>query len=184
MGGPPRRDILPDYISIGRGTYGLDRNSFAGLAPECTVTVGNYSSFGPEVRIFCKTDHRTDLPSTFPFRTMLLRDAANADAVTRGPIKIGHDVWVGTRATILSGVTIGNGAVIGAGAVVSSDIAPSSVNVGVPAGQIRMGFEAAQIAALSEIAWWDWPEEMIRAEIETFYSDVDSFIARAREISR
>jgi len=183
MGAPPHRDVLPDYISIGRGTYGLDRNSFAGLSPDSPVTVGNYSSFGPDVQIFCNTDHRMDLPSTFPFRTMLLGDASNPDAVTRGPINIGHDVWVGARATILSGVTIGNGAVIGAGAVVSSDVTPYSVNVGVPARQIRMRFEAAQIAALSEIAWWDWPEETIRAEIETFYKDVDSFIARIREIS-
>ena len=183
MGAPPRRDVLPDYISIGRGTYGLDRNSFAGLAPECPVTIGNYASFGPEVRIFCKTDHRTDLPSTYPFRTMLLGDPASPDAVTRGPITIGHDVWVGARATILSGVTIGDGAVIGAGAVVAGDIAPFSVNVGVPARHVRMRFEAAQIAALSEIAWWNWPEEKIRAEIETFYSDVDAFIARARELA-
>jgi len=147
------------------------------------VTIGNYSSFGPEVRIFCKTDHRTDLPSTYPFRTMLLDDATNPDAVTRGPIKIGHDVWVGARATILSGVTIGDGAVIGAGAVVASDITPYSVNVGVPAHHVRMRFEAAQIVALSEIAWWHWPEATIRAEIETFYTDVDAFIARAREVA-
>ncbi len=164
----------------GYGTYGLDRNSFAGLSPDCPVRVGNYCSFGPEVLVFCRTDHRTDLPSTYPFRTKLNDDTENPDAVTRGPISIGHDVWVGARAMILSGVTIGNGAVIGAGAVVSRDIAPYSINTGVPARQARMRFTDKQITALESIAWWDWPEDRVRARMELFYQDVDAFIAAAQ----
>lgn len=183
FGAPARRDVLPDYVQIGRGTYGLDRNSFAGLSPECPVTIGNYSSFGPEVLLFCRTDHRTDLPSTYPFRSMRAGAAENSDAITRGPITIGHDVWVGARAMILSGVTIGNGAIIGAGAVVSRDIPPFSVCTGVPALMKRMRFKTAQIAALTEIAWWDWPEETITAQMDLFYTDIDSFIAQARDIA-
>ena len=33
------------------------------------------------------------------------------------PVKIGNNVWIGAKATILKGVTIGDGAVIGANAV-------------------------------------------------------------------
>lgn len=182
FGAPARRNVLPDYVKIGQGTYGLDRNSFAGLSPDCPVSIGNYSSFGPEVLLFCRTDHRTDLPSTYPFRSMRAGTSENTDAITRGPITIGHDVWVGARAMILSGVTIGNGAIIGAGAVVARDIPPFSVSTGVPAQMNRMRFEAAQIAALTEIAWWDWPEAMITAHMDLFYTDVDSFIAQARDI--
>lgn len=183
FGAPSRRDILPDYVSLGRGTYGLDRNSFAGLSPDCPVTIGNYCSFGPEVLVFCRTDHRTDLPSTYPFRTMRGDNPDNVDAITRGPITIGHDVWVGARAMILSGVTIGDGAIIGAGAVVTRNIAPFSVNTGVPARQSRMRFADTQVAALAEIAWWNWPGAKIDQHMDLFYADVDQFIAQARKLT-
>ena len=183
FGAPPRRRVLPDYVTLGKGTYGLDRNSFAGLSPDCPVTVGNYCSFGPEVLVFCRTDHRTDLPSTYPFRSMRAAPSENVDAITRGPITIGHDVWVGARAMILSGVTIGNGAIIGAGAVVTRDIAPFSVNTGVPARQSRMRFEDAQVAALTKIAWWKWPDAKIDQHMDLFYENVDAFIAQARTLT-
>ncbi|MEP4379673.1 MAG: CatB-related O-acetyltransferase [Alphaproteobacteria bacterium] len=183
FGAPPRKSQLPGYISIGRGTYGLDRNSFAGLSPDCPVSVGNYCSVGPEVMILCKTDHRTDRPATYPVRSLLESGGANPDAVTRGPITIGHDVWIGARAIILSGVTIGNGAVIGAGAVVSRDIASYSVNVGVPARNVRSRFEPAQIAALEAIAWWNWPETKIRNSADLFETGIDDFIAGAERAS-
>lgn len=184
LGGSRSRHVLPDYVSIGRGTYGLDRNSFAGLSPDCPVSIGHYCSFGPEIMIFCKTDHRVDLPSTYPIRTLLSEPGkGNRDAITRGPITIGNDVWIGARAMILSGVTIGDGAVIGAGAVVSRDVAPFTVNAGVPARQIRNRFTPAQAAALAEIAWWNWPEERIKQQAELFYGDVDSFIAKARALA-
>lgn len=52
---------------------------------------------------------------------------------TRGPIRIGDHVWVGTKATILSGVSVGNNAVIAAGAVVTKDVPSGSLVGGVPA---------------------------------------------------
>jgi len=183
FGAPARKSQLPEYVTVGRGTYGLDRNSFAGLSPDCPVTVGNYCSVGPEVMILCKTDHRTDRPATYPVRSLLTGSDTNMDAITRGPINIGHDVWIGARAVILSGVTIGNGAVIGAGAVVSRDIEPYSINVGVPTKKVRSRFEAAQISALEAIAWWDWPESKIGDCAELFESGIDDFIAGAERAS-
>ncbi|MEK9661082.1 MAG: CatB-related O-acetyltransferase [Alphaproteobacteria bacterium] len=180
FGAPPRRETLPDYIAIGRGTYGLDRNSFAGLSPDAPVTIGNYCSFGPEVLIFGRADHPTGLAATYPVRTRLLGVGANRDAETRGPVTIGHDVWVGARAMILSGVTIGNGAIVAAGAVVSRDVAPFTLVAGVPARPVRQRLTEAQIAALEAIAWWHWPEEEIRAAADLFYGPVDDFIAAAR----
>ena len=55
------------------------------------------------------------------------------ELVSKGPVIIGKNVWVGDKATILPGVTIGEGSVIGANAVVTKDIPPFSIVVGNPA---------------------------------------------------
>nr|WP_182865066.1 acyltransferase [Rhodopirellula sp. JC639] len=56
---------------------------------------------------------------------------------SKRPVRVGDDVWIGARATILSGVTVGNGAVIGAGAVVRADVPSGEIWAGVPAQKIR-----------------------------------------------
>lgn len=52
-------------------------------------------------------------------------------------IVIGDNVWIGDKASILSGVTIGEGSVIACNAVVTHDIPPNSVVAGVPARVIK-----------------------------------------------
>lgn len=53
------------------------------------------------------------------------------------PIHINAHVWIGSNATILSGVTIGEWSVVAAGAVVTKDIPPMTVVGGVPARIIK-----------------------------------------------
>lgn len=53
------------------------------------------------------------------------------------PITIGHNVWIGTGSSVLSGVTIGDGAVVAAGSVVTSDVPGGCVVGGNPARVIR-----------------------------------------------
>ena len=50
-----------------------------------------------------------------------------------GPIRIGNNVWIAARATILPDVEIGDGVVIGACSVVAKNVAPWMVAVGNPA---------------------------------------------------
>lgn len=49
------------------------------------------------------------------------------------PVRIGNDVWIGGRVTILPGVNIGNGVIIGAGSVVTKDVEDYAVVGGNPA---------------------------------------------------
>lgn len=52
--------------------------------------------------------------------------------VSKGPVIIGNNVWIGDKATILTGVTIGDGAVIAANTVVTKDVPAYSVCAGNP----------------------------------------------------
>lgn len=184
LGLKPRREKLPDYVQVGRGTYGITRNTFHGLSPKVPVEIGNFCSVATDARIFCLAGHPTGLPSTYPFRTLMLNPAGgNQDAVTRGPVRIGHDVWIGGAALILDGVTIGSGAVVGAGAVVTRDVPPYAIMAGNPARLVRHRFAPEIVTALLEIAWWDWPDEKIRDFEPYFYGDIGAFISAARHHS-
>jgi acetyltransferase-like isoleucine patch superfamily enzyme len=162
-------------INAGEYTYGLCRESFFSYHPDDLVQIGKFCSIADGVK-FVFGEHRTNSVSTFPLRAMCFGDEPHADARSKGDIVVGHDVWIGANAIILSGVKIGNGAVIAAGSVVSKDVPPYSVCGGVPAKVIKMRFPENQIAALERIQWWNWPIEKIKANAEVFYGDVETFI--------
>ena len=56
---------------------------------------------------------------------------------TTAPIKIGNNVWIGDKVSILKGVTIGDNVIIGANAVVTKDIPSNVVAGGVPAKIVK-----------------------------------------------
>ena len=58
--------------------------------------------------------------------------------LSKGKIKIGNNVWIGDKATILPGITIGDGAIIAASAVVTKDVPPHAVVAGNPAKIINI----------------------------------------------
>jgi len=58
---------------------------------------------------------------------------------TTDPIVIGHNVWIGAKATITKGVTIGDNAVVAANAVVTKDVLTGAVVGGIPARQLKVG---------------------------------------------
>ncbi len=53
------------------------------------------------------------------------------------PVKIGRNVWLGAKVTVVKGVTIGDNAIVGANAVVTKDIPPNAIAAGVPARVLR-----------------------------------------------
>ncbi|HAR97340.1 MAG TPA: acetyltransferase [Syntrophus sp. (in: bacteria)] len=172
----PHSIIPKGDIAIGRGTYGcLHIQTFH---PSDRVSIGRYCSIAPEVLILAGGGHRTDLPSTYPFRKKFNPENENTDVVSKGAVVIGNDVWIGARALVLSGVTIGDGAVIAGGSVVVKDIPPFAITGGNPAKVLRLRLPEAAIAAMLRIRWWEWDEERIRREMDGFYESPEAFIRR------
>ncbi len=92
--------------------------------------------------------------------------------ISRGEVNIGHNVWIGDNAVILSGVTIGDGAIVGAGAVVTKNVPSFGVAVGNPARIVKMRFSKKIISQLLEIRWWHWPEDRIGRNKDFFEMDL------------
>jgi acetyltransferase-like isoleucine patch superfamily enzyme len=170
------------HFSMGRYSYGSPR-LIKNKWDTARVRIGGFCSIAPEVSFLLGGNHRTQCVSSYPLRIKLGLPNAADDGVgaSKGDITIGNDVWIGHGAFILSGVTIGDGAVIGASAVVASDVRAYAVVAGNPARELRRRFNDAQVNALLEIAWWDWPIERIRAEAPHLTSlAIDDFIRRFR----
>ena len=56
---------------------------------------------------------------------------------SKGPTRIGDNVWCGANVVVTSGVSVGERSVIGANSVVTQDLPPLSIAAGVPAKVLR-----------------------------------------------
>jgi acetyltransferase-like isoleucine patch superfamily enzyme len=68
---------------------------------------------------------------------------------TKGPTKLGDNVWCGANVVITSGVTVGRRCVIGANSVVTQSIPEFSIAAGAPAKVIKRFGPAAEASAES-----------------------------------
>jgi acetyltransferase-like isoleucine patch superfamily enzyme len=132
------RIVLGRWVHLGAGT--------ALRCHEGTLTIGDKSVLGRNVSVNCYLDveigdsvliaddvYISDFDHRFDDLTVPIKD----QGIVKSRVRIGRDVWLGTKVTVARGVTIGDGAVIGANAVVTHDIPARAVAVGVPARVIK-----------------------------------------------
>ena len=132
------RMILGRWIHLGVDT--------ALRCHEGTLSVGDKTVLGRDVSINCYLDveigaaalfaddvYVSDFDHKFADLTIPIKD----QGIAKSRVRIGPDVWIGTKVTVTRGVVIGEGAVVGANAVVTHDLPPYSVSVGVPARVIK-----------------------------------------------
>jgi virginiamycin A acetyltransferase len=144
------------------------------------VFTGNFCQFAEDVTIIgAGGEHPYKSVANFTLEAYLLKfpDKDDSSQVKENKVVIGNDVWIGAGAIIFHGVTIGDGAVVGAGAVVTESVPPYAMVVGVPAKLLKYRFSQEQINELLAIAWWNWSDEKIIANIG-FFNDVDLFIKK------
>ena len=189
--------LFPNFkpiIEIGRHTYGITERTifYAPALQKSYVKVGNFCSIAPGVRMLIHGEHRTNLATTFPLRTLLYPSmgmkgvvgCSNLDAFS-DPIEIGHDVWIGQNALILSGVNIGTGAIVAAGSIVTKNVLPYAIVAGNPAKLVRFRFSEDTIRKFLNSQWWDLEDDDILKLEPYFYSeDVDKFLMQVESIKK
>jgi acetyltransferase-like isoleucine patch superfamily enzyme len=90
------------------------------------VEVGDASILADWIYV-CDFDHRFDR----------LDVPIKDQGIVTTPTRIGRDVWVGEKASILRGVDVGDGSVIASHCLVNADLPPFSIAVGVPVRVVR-----------------------------------------------
>jgi acetyltransferase-like isoleucine patch superfamily enzyme len=113
--------IAPDArVRIGSGTF---LNIGVMVASVELIEIGDHGMFANGCFI-SDGGHRFDDPDKpVPWQGF----------TSKGPTRIGDNVWCGANVVITSGVTVGERCVIGANSVVTRDVPPFSIAAGVPA---------------------------------------------------
>ncbi|MEA2254920.1 MAG: hypothetical protein QOG35_965, partial [Solirubrobacteraceae bacterium] len=122
----------PATIAIGEGTF---LNHGVMVAAMDRVQIGAHCMFANGCFV-TDANHRYDDAS---------RPITWQGFTSKGPTRIGDNVWCGANVVVTSGVTIGARSVIGANSVVTSDVPEGSIAAGAPARVLR------------PIAWGDSP---------------------------
>lgn len=142
----------------------MDDIVYLGTNVDATLTIGKYCSIAKGTTFYLGDgNHSTLSVSAYPIYHMMISDSYEYNTLdsTRGDIVIGNDVWIGTNATILSGVHIGNGAIVGANSIVTRDVPEYTMVAGNPATIKHKRFDDDTIRKLSQIKWWDWDYEKV-----------------------
>lgn len=157
-------------VKVGKHTYGpLDIKFFG--APGEFLDIGNYCSIAANVKFLMGGEHGYKSLSTFPFKTYLTNQTV-VEAITKGPIIIKDDVWIGHSAIVLSGVTIGQGSIIGAGSVVARDVPPYSIYV--QGKVIKKRFNDEVIQKLLKFDYENLKDQDIRDNLSHLYDKLDT----------
>lgn len=143
-------------ISIGndsdiqRMTYLTAWENYKGQQLHPRITIGNDCHIGAYNHITCidrieigdgfvsgKWVTITDNSHGYISAESLCLPVSEREVVSKGPVIIGKNVWIGDKATVLPGVIIGDGVVIGANSVVTKNIPNYCVVGGSPARIIK-----------------------------------------------
>jgi acetyltransferase-like isoleucine patch superfamily enzyme len=111
-------------VRIGSGTF---LNIATMVAAHDLVEIGDHVMFANSCFVTDANHRFDDLEKPVPWQGF----------ATKGPTRVGDNVWCGAHVVITSGVTVGERCVIGANSVVTEDLPPYSIAAGAPARVIK-----------------------------------------------
>ena len=118
-----QRIIVDDYVMLyAKGTIKIGKqfciNRYSRIVAHDKVEIGDHVTIGQMVSIL-DHDHLYKMDD----------QQLKLDGYKTAPVKIGNNIWIGDKCTILKGVNIGDNVVIGANTLVHKDV-PSNVVIG------------------------------------------------------
>ncbi|HEY2043533.1 MAG TPA: acyltransferase [Jatrophihabitans sp.] len=132
------RLILGRWVHLGDGT--------SLRCHEGTLQIGDKVVFGRHDVVNCYLDvsvgaasiiadmvYIADFDHIFDNADVPIKD----QGIAKSPVRIGADVWLGTKATVVRGSAVGQGSVVAANAVVTRNLPAYSIAAGVPARVLR-----------------------------------------------
>lgn len=156
----PSNDYLiqnPEYIQVGSNLRFKERfrmqaiDNYKGQNFKPSIIIGDNVSFNSDIHIGCINSIEIGDNCMFASRIYIsdhnhgdttlesLRiTPVNRPLLSKGPVIIKNNVWVGQGVAILPGVTIGENSIISTNAVVTKDVPPNCVVGGVPAKIIKI----------------------------------------------
>ncbi|MGH0683684.1 CatB-related O-acetyltransferase [Bacillus mycoides] len=164
-------NIFPaDLVTVGNFSYGkLNINSYGNKNEG--LMIGNLVSIGGDVLFILGGNHQYDCLTTYPFKKKIL--FKESEAITKGPIIVEDDVWIGNNAIILSGITIGKGAIVAAGSVVTKNVKPYSIVGGNPAQLIKYRFSEEVVKQLLRLDLSKMDKQFILENEELLYKKIN-----------
>ena len=145
-----------EYIEIGScfsAGIGLTLqawDSYAGQSSSPRLVVGNHVMLTDHVHISCADSVEIGdnvLMGSYVFVTDNSHGNADSSSLgvppqerpltSKGPVRIGKNVWIGRGAVILPGVSVGDNAIVGANSVVTKSVPANCVVGGIPARIIK-----------------------------------------------
>lgn len=151
-------------LVLGRWVHLGDGNQLR--AHEGTLRIGDKVVFGRDSTVSCYLDleigattivadgvYVCDFDHAFSDVTVPIKD----QGLVKSPVRIGPDVWVGTKVSVLRGSVVGEGCVLAAHTVVRGEVPPWSVVAGVPGRVVKdrrvmYAEQADHRAALADMA--------------------------------
>jgi acetyltransferase-like isoleucine patch superfamily enzyme len=151
LGRRVRVEVRPGYgrIVLGRWVHLGDDNRLR--AHEGTLRLGDKTVLGRDNTVNCYLDVEIGprcmiadwvYICDFDHRVDDVRVPIKDQGLVKSPVRLGADVWVGVKATVLRGAQVGEGSVLAAHTVARGVIPPWSVVAGVPGRVVRDRREA------------------------------------------
>ena len=154
---------LIDIVTVGNLSSGIVNVNYYKTGDE-HLSIGNLCSIATDSKFILGGEHHQNCLSTI---------IEALPGFSKGHIVVDDDVWIGSGATIMSGVHIGQGCIVAAGSLVTKDTPPYSIVGGVPAKVIGTRFPKSIADKLLSIDFKKITKDNLKKHLDLLRNPLD-----------